>query len=226
MTRRKLAVIALVLLLLAGATGVYGPRVARRMPFFAVQRVEITGSLFLDKNDIVRRLNLRAGASVLDPIAPVEAAAAVIPGVVAVRVTRRLPGTLQLQLHEAKPVALSEGTDRLVMLDHAARVLPFDPTRSPTSLPIADRNPATTALLARIMMSDPEWFDTIDAATFDDGDIIVESSGHRVRVRAGASNEVLRSVALVRDYLAQQAVSWAELDARYVRRVFVRRRQA
>jgi hypothetical protein len=225
-TTRVRAVIIAGVIALVAAAAIFVPRVARRAGFFAVQRVEVDGLVYLDEHDVVSRLALRPGASVLDPLGPLQARASAIPGVVVARVSRRLPGTLRVALHEATPVALTMQPDRLVMLDFRARVLPFDPTRSPTSLPIAARDPGVTTLLANVMLTDPQWYEEIESASAEDGAVLLQWGAQRVRLRPDASRETLRSVMLVRDYLTQHHVAWKEIDARFTERIFVRRSTA
>ncbi len=223
MTRRTGALIGTAVVAVIAAGLITIPRAARSASFFRVQRVEVEGLRFLDERDVVARLALRPEASTLDPLEPLQAAASAIPGVVVARVTRRLPGTLLVALHEATPVALAIQPDRLVMLDHRATVLPFDPTRSPASLPIAERSPLVTTLLAHVMLSDPQWYGEIETASEEDGHVVLKWGGQRVRLRPDATRETLRSVILVRDYLTQHSVTWHEIDARFSERVFVRK---
>ena len=223
MTTRVRALIGAAAVAVVAVALIAIPRAARSASFFRVQRVEVDGLRYLDAHEVTARLALRPEASVLDPLGPLQAAASAIPGVVVARVTRRLPGTLHVALHEATPVALAMQPDRLVMLDHRATVLPFDPTRSPASLPIAERSPMVTELLAQVMLSDPHWYGEIETASEEDGHVVLQWGGQRVRLRPDATRETLRSVILVRDYLTQHSVAWHEIDARFTERVFVRK---
>ncbi len=223
MTSRTRALVAAAAIGGCALVALSSPRLIRRAPFFRLQHVEVVGTRFLDPNDVVRRLDLAQDASIIDPLDAVRAAALAVPGVVSATVARRLPGTLRVTVREAVPVALAVQPDRLVFLDHKATVLPFDPARHAVSLPIADRSRAATTLLARIMLTDPDWYDTIDTATDEAGDVVLATAGQRVRMRPSAGDDALRAVRLVRDYLVQRGVAWRELDARFAGRVFVRR---
>ena len=223
MTRRTLIIAWSAAIAVGAAALLFAPRLFRKSPFFQVQQVEYDGLRFLDEQDIVDRLELSPGASVLDPLGPLQRRLLAIPGVMSGRVSRRLPGTLHVDVFEARPVALARQPDRLVMLDQRARVLPFDPTRSPESFPIADRNPAVTTLLARLMLADPAWYAEIETASAVAGSVVLQWNGQRVRLRPNADVETLRSVTLVRDYLMQHAVTWREIDARFSERIFVRK---
>lgn len=226
MTNRPRALVAAALLGGFALAALVLPRLVRRAPFFRLQHVEVVGTRFLDVDDVVRRLGLDRDASVIDALDAVRGAALAVPGVEGVTVARRFPGTLRVTIREAVPVALAVQPDRLVFLDHKATVLPFDPARHPVSLPIADRSAAATTLLARIMVTDPDWYDAIDTATDDGGDVVLASADQRVRMRPSADVDALNAVKLVRDYLAQRGVAWRELDARFTGRVFVRRAAA
>lgn len=199
------------------------PRVGHRVGFFRVRQVEVIGTRYLDEADVVRRLGLRPDASTLDRLAPVRTAAAAVPGVLSATVERRLPGTLRVTLQEAMPVALVPLTDRLALVDSAGRVLPFDPVRAPTSLPIAGRDSVTPILLRRVMRTDPLLYATIASAHLDRGDIVLDVGARRIRLRPEADDGVLRAVTAVVNYLKTNAVPWREIDARYRSRVFVQK---
>ncbi len=199
------------------------PRTARRLAFFRVRQVEVIGTRYLDESDVVARLGLRADASVLDHLDAVRKAAAAVPGVVSATVSRRLPNTLCVTLREAMPVALASLADRLVLVDSVGRVLPFDPVRIPTSLPIAGLDSVTPRLLQRLMRADPPLYAAIESARLDHGDVVLEIGPHRIRLRPEADDAMLRTVTDVVNYLTLKAVAWREIDARYHSRVFVQK---
>lgn len=223
--RLKFLTGALAVLLVVVAV-IKAPRLMRRAAFFRVREIEVAGLRYLDHDEVVQRLLLARDASIVDPVAPILAAAAAIPGIVAASVERRLPGTLRVTLLEATPVALAAQADRLVLLDQYGRVLPFDPTRVPLSLPIAEPDSASAALLTQVMTSDSEWFARIERAHRDGGDVLLEEGPHRIRVKAGASSKTLRAISAVRGYLDRKQLPWREIDARYRDRVFVRKGSA
>ena len=223
MTMRRSAVtgVAIALVLLVMAVGF--PMLARRLAFFRVRQVEVIGIRYLDESDVVRRLGLRRDASTFDRLGPVRKAAAAIPGVLAATVERRLPGTLRVTLRESRPVALVPMPDRLALVDSRGHVLPFDPARAPVSMPIAGRDSVTAGLLGRLMLTDPDWYDSVESARLDRGDVVLDAGSHRVRLRPEADDDVLRGVMAVRTYLTQRGVAWREIDARYHNRLFVRK---
>ena len=201
-----------------------GPRLLRWIAFFRVRQVEVVGLTYLDQSDVVRRLHLRAQASTFDPLGPTRTAAATIPGVLTATVERRLPGTIRVTIREAKPVGLMSDKDHLVLVDAGGRILPFDPTRAPASLPIVDHDSSAAALLGRLMMADPQWYGAIESARIEAGDVVnAEAESHRVRLRPDADLDILRAVSAVRGYLENEGTTWREIDARYHSRVFVRK---
>ena len=145
--RRVLAVVVLVLMVLAvGIT----PAIVRGLAFFRVRQVEVVGTRYLDEADVVRHVVLSGTASTFDRLEPTRLTVQAIPGVLHATVERRLPGTLRITLREASPVALTALSDRLALMDSTGHLLPFDPTRVPTSLPIAAHDSNVAALLARV----------------------------------------------------------------------------
>ena len=226
MTRRQNALLATLAVAVIAGAAIFLPRVVHQAAFFRVREIEVVGLRYLDAHEVVRRLRLASDASVVDPINGVLAAAQAIPGVVAASVERRLPGTLRVTILEATPVALASQSERLVLLDQRGRVLPFDPTRVPTSLPLAEPDSAAAAVLARVMTGDPSWFESIERVYRDGADVLMDAGPHRIRVRAGASPATLRAITAVRGYLAQHGVAWREIDARYQDRLFVRKGSA
>ncbi|MBK7595564.1 MAG: FtsQ-type POTRA domain-containing protein [Gemmatimonadetes bacterium] len=222
MTTRQRALIVALGAVAAVAVWIGVPRAMRRLEYFRVRHIEVTGVRFLDERDVVARLALPKTASIVDPLAPVRRNASAIPGVAAASIERRLPGTLSLLVLEELPVALVMQEEKLVLMDRRGRILPFDPTRAPTSLPVAERDSATAALLSAVLRADPEWYGQIESARRDGGDVLLEDGPHRVRIRPGASLETIRGVTAVRAWLTTANRPWQELDARFADRAFVK----
>ena len=106
------------LALVAAALGfmVLSPFLLRRLEFFRVRRVEISGLHYLEAAKIVAALKLPRSASIFDDPEPLERRVRSVPGVVEAEVGRRAPGTLRLSLRESVPVALTPKLDRLAMV--------------------------------------------------------------------------------------------------------------
>jgi cell division septal protein FtsQ len=222
MTTRQRALITAALAVGAVALWVGIPRAMRRLDYFRVHHIEVSGLRFLNERDVVQRLALPKTASIVDPLEPVRRNASALPGVAAASVTRRLPGTLSLLVLEELPVAFVMQEEKLVLMDRRGRILPFDPAQAPTSLPVAERDSATAALLSAVLRADPDWYGQIESARRDGGDVLLEEGAHRVRIRPNASIDTLQWVATVLAYLATTDRPWQELDARFTDRAFVK----
>jgi cell division septal protein FtsQ len=223
MTRRRAALLAMLGLTSAFGVVTVTPSVVQRIAFFRIHAVEITGLRYQEEEAIVRRLALPADASILHPLDAVQAAALAIPGVQEATVARRWPGTLVLDIVEIPPVALTAQDDRLVLLDARGRVLPFAPTRVTGSLPIASRDSATAALLARMQVSDPLLYDQVQWVRTEGAEVTLVRNGHQVRLRVDADERALRAITAVQAWLEATATPWVELDGRFDGRVFVRK---
>jgi len=218
---------------LLGAIGVglalwFGlPPLLRGLAFFRVRQVEIAGLQYLDPAKVIAALKLSPKASVFDDPAPLRRRVYAMPGVNAAEVGRRLPGTLEVELVEAPPVALASRGDGLALLDARGRVLPFDPLRSAPDLPVAANGDAVvTGVLARVRDSDPDLFARIGAAWRVGPDVVLEVGGRRLWFGAQVSAEDIRAVMAVEQALARSGRAYQELDGRFAGQVIVRRTRA
>jgi cell division septal protein FtsQ len=203
------------------------PRLLRGLDFFQVRRVEIAGLQYLDPAKVIAALKLSPKASVFDDPAPLRRRVYAMPGVNAVDVGRRLPGTLMVELVEAPPVALASRGDGLALLDARGRVLPFDPLRSAPDLPVAANGDAVvTGVLARVRDSDPDLFARIGAAWRVGPDVVLEVGRRRLWFGAQVSAEDIRAVMAVEQALARSGRAYQELDGRFAGQVIVRRTRA
>jgi cell division septal protein FtsQ len=203
------------------------PRLLQGLDFFRVRRVEIAGLQYLDPAKVIAALKLSPKASVFDDPAPLRRRVYAMPGVNAVEVGRRLPGTLMVELVEAAPVAFASRGDGLVLLDARGRVLPFDPLRSAPDLPLAANGDAVvTGVLARVRDSDPDLFARIGAAWRVGPDVVLAVGGRRLWFGAQVSAEDIRAVMAVEQALARSGRAYQELDGRFAGQVIVRRTRA
>jgi cell division septal protein FtsQ len=203
------------------------PRALSGLRFFRVRRVEIAGLQYLDPAKVIGALRLGPAASVFDDPAPLARRVYAIPGVAAVDVSRRLPGTLEVELVETAPVALASRGDGLALLDARGRVLPYDPLRSAPDLPLAANGDAVvTGVLARVRDADPDLFARIGAAWRVGPDVILEVGGRRLWFGAQVSAEDIRAVMAVEQALARTGRPYQELDGRFAGQVIVRRMRA
>jgi cell division septal protein FtsQ len=203
----------------------YGvPRALRRLEFFRVRRVEIAGIHYLAPATIIAALGLDARSSVFDDLEASTRGLRLIPGVRSADLNRRLPGTLEIVVEEAVPVALAPGGAGLALLDSSGQVLPFDPAVSAPDLPIAasaDRSIAR--VLATVRASEPGLFDRVEAAWRVRGDVVLDIGGRRLWFGPVPTAEDIRAVTAVVQDLARQRREYAELDGRFAGQVIVRR---
>ena len=200
-----------------------GPSLARRTEFFDIRRIEFVGLEYLSPRALAAALRLPPGASTFDDLTPIERRASAIEGVAAAEVSRRLPGTLVVRVREYHPVALAVRGARLVLMDSAGRVLPYDPARTAPDLPIAARpDPRIGRLLRRVERVDPALFARIETADRAGEDVVLVLDGRRALFRPDASAEEMRAVTAVAQDLVRLGRTYIELDGRYAGYVIVR----
>lgn len=220
--RRRTAILGLSVLLLAGLYAL-GQVAVRRLDFFRIRSVEVAGIRHLDEHKLVRDLAIPADAHIAVALDPIAERARGIVGVRHATVSRRWPGTLVVTISEAPAVALVAEDGQLLVLDDRGAILPVDPVRLTTSLPIADRDSAVAALLGRLQSTDPQWYRAIDRARADGREVQLDVNGQTVRLAGSADSHLLLDLAVVRDWLEQHDIKWAAIDARFQGRMFVRR---
>lgn len=120
------------------------PGMLARVPLFDVATVRVEGARLVDDREILERAGVPDSASVWDDPSAWEAAVAAHPVVRRVRVRRRLPSTLVLEIEEREPVAFV-ATPVLEPVDIEGRILPVDPSRVHLDLPVVRLRPAEGA---------------------------------------------------------------------------------
>lgn len=225
MIRRRSAIIALSIALLAGLVALSQVAV-RRLDFFRVRSVEIAGVRHLDERDLVRRIAVPADAHILTPLEPIAERALAVPGVRQASVARRWPGTIVVTIVEAAAVALVLEDGQLLVIDDRGGVLPIDPARLTMSLPLADRDSVVAALLGRLQATDPRWYHLIDRARADGSEVRLDAEGREVRLASAATTQLLLDLGTVREWLERQGIAWQLIDARFQGRMFVRKAAA
>jgi cell division septal protein FtsQ len=201
------------------------PQVVRRLEFFRIRRVEIAGTQYLAPAEIISALGLHERSSVFDNLLTASRELRALPGVQSALVTRRLPGTLEVVVEEAVPVALAPQGPRLALLDSNGTSLPFDPAATAPNLPIAaSADRLIAGVLGAVRAANPLLFARIQAARrLQDGVILEVDGGRRLWFGPAATAEDIRAVMAVAEDLARQGRSYGELDARYAGQVIVRR---
>jgi cell division septal protein FtsQ len=199
------------------------PELLQRLDYFRVRRVEIAGLQYLAPAKVITALGLGTDATVFDDLAAAGRRLAALPGVISAEVQRRLPGTLEIEVVEAVPVALAPRSGGLALLDSSGTVLPFDPAVSAPDLPVAataDRRIAR--VLARVQEHDPLLFARVRTAWRVRDDVLLDMDGRRLWFGPAVTAEDIRAVMAVAQDLARQGRTYQELDGRYAGQVIVR----
>jgi cell division septal protein FtsQ len=218
---RRAAVVTLAI----GAVAV-GLRLAiPRLQFFRIGAVEVVGLRYLTATEVVSQLGIAEDAHILTALGPIGARASLVPGLRAVRVSRRWPAIIRLDVEEAPPVAMVIVDGEARLMDDRAQLLPYPPGRIEQSLPLASQDSATAALLGRLRRADPVWYSQFDQATGDHEDLSLLAAGYSVRLRSDADDGLLRRLAAIREWLNRSGIAWSDIDLRFRGRVFVRREQ-
>jgi len=210
-------------LLTAGLVWLGAPKILHRLDFFRIRRVEIAGLQYLPPSKVIAALQLGSEASVFDDLSAAGARVRALPGVASAVVTRRLPGTLEIELVEVFPVALTPRTGGMALLDSSGRVLPFDPAASAPDLPVAASADSMVArVLASVQEHDPVLFARVRTAWRVRDDVLLDVDGRRFWFGPAVTAEDIRAVMAVAQDLARQGRKYHELDGRYAGQVIVR----
>lgn len=221
--RFRLALRVLGTLLVAALVWYGVPQLLRRLEFFQIRRVEIAGLQYLAPSKVIAALDLNARSSVFDDLLAAGSEVRALPGVQSAVVRRRLPGTLEIVVEEAVPVALAPRGAGMALLDSSGQVLPFDPAATAPDLPIAVRADRVVAgVLASVREHDPVLFGRIGAAWRVRDDVILDLDGRRIWFGAAVTAEDIRAVTAVAQDLARQGRKYQELDGRFAGQVIVR----
>jgi cell division septal protein FtsQ len=123
------------LALLATTVPLWGANLGRKIEWFEVQRVEVTGTRLIAPHEILKLSGVAPGRHLLDEVESTAAAILEHRGIERVEVTRRAPHTLRIHIQEKQPVAYVEG-EVLRLASARGEILPFDPVVAPLDLPI------------------------------------------------------------------------------------------
>lgn len=197
----------------------WGPLVLRRFRFFEVRRIEVVGARYLAPTTITAALGLTSGASVWEDKGGMERRVRTLGGIETVRVSRRLPSTLRVEVTEVEPVALAQGPTGLVPVARDGRPLPYDPALGPVDAPVVERAAAPLiAALATVQETDPGLYADVAAARTDGGEggeVVLELDNGRLRLATPVDPAVVHAVAAVRRDLRNHGQAWRELDGRF-----------
>jgi cell division protein FtsQ len=204
------------------------PTLARDLDFFRVRRIEFHGITHLSPERLMPAIQLPEDASIFGSLEGIEERLAAIPGVRRATVHRRIPGTLRIDIDEARPVGLAplrEGG--MTLVDDRGKPLPYDPAVSAPDLPIMPRpDSAVAGVLARVREVDAGLFARVVSASRQQGDVVLHVDSQRYWFRPDVSAEAILAVTAVAADLARKKWDYVELDGRFADQVIVRRRGA
>jgi cell division protein FtsQ len=223
--RWQLALGTLLLVVLL-AMPLWGPRVLARLAFFRVRKVEILGARFTPRDEILARLHVDTSGSVWDPLDPLAARVRSHPQLLDVAVTRRLPGTLVVQVTERRPIGLVATAAGLRAVDERGVPLPLDPSRTPVDAPlIAAARGETTVyhLLGAMQREAPRLYARVSSVrATGGGELLIQIADLPVRTMTSVTLARLSDIEPVERDLARRQLRAAELDLRYRDQVIAR----
>ena len=232
-------VMALALAVALGGVVSRVPEALAEVEAFRVREVRLRGARFLTEDEAIKTLALSERASVWDDTKVLEARVKDHPLVAEVKIHRRFPSALLLQVVEREPVALFPNP-MLEPVDESGTILPIDPTAHKLDLPLmvaegaggpGSLTPAGLRLLAgeisRLAQGDPELHSAIsDFALHPRGDVRARISDPPVTLhfRPGLSSGRIRTgLRVLRDAQAKfDEGAVVDLDLRFENQVVVR----
>lgn len=147
---------------------------------FHVRQVEVVGAKLMDRATVLQLLDLPEGASVWGDTREWAQRIQAHPLAESVRIRRRIPGKLVVDVRETRPVALAP-TPTLEPVDARGRRLPFDPSEHALDLPVmATEAPVPDARflrasgrklageVSRIMEADTAFLQRVSEVTWAD----------------------------------------------------------
>lgn len=227
--KRIRLIAAVVCGLAAVASPLWAPPALGSLSFFRVRRVEVTGARYSNPDEIVSRLRIDSTASVWDKVEPLEELVREHPSVREVRIKRRLPGTLVVEVTENPPVALIQVggiKGGLVAVDETGRTLPVDPTSVDVDLPVLlTRDSVALRLLGEVREALPGLFARIGDVRRTGGELAIrlnEPVARTVLAQSTLSVERLSEIIPVEADLARRKLAPTALDLRFKDQVVVR----
>ncbi|HEX6598652.1 MAG TPA: FtsQ-type POTRA domain-containing protein [Gemmatimonadaceae bacterium] len=222
--RWRLALLGAFLLVLL-ASPLWAPRALRHLAFFRVRKIEVNGLRYTPAADVLARLKVDTTRSVWDPLAPLASRVMEHPQVESAYVSRRLPGTLVVDVVERRPVALVPIGAELRAVDERGVALPLDPSRTPVDAPVvtAPRAAAVYHLLGQMQREAPSLYARISSIRPSGSDeLLVQVADVPVRTMTSVTLARLSDIEPVERDLARRQLRAAELDLRYRDQVIAR----
>jgi len=211
-----------------------------RVEAFAVREVQVEGTRYLNAAEVRSAAAIPADANLWDDLTDAETRLRAHPAIAGVRIVRRVPGRLVVQVTEREPVALLPNPT-LVPLDGEGLFLPIDPAMHRLDLPLvhprrdpAGKGPLLTATQLRSLVAELTAIEELDpalSATVSDvaldlwGDVMVRlESGvmltYRAPLTARRLQEGLLVLADARERHPDQTL--VAIDLRFADQVVVR----
>jgi len=120
----------------AGATGRLVERYVRTSPAFAIRSLDVGGTSRLSREEAVRAAGIAVGANIFTmPPEDIRARLERHPWIASATVRRRLPGSIEIDVHERRAVAILV-VDRSYLVGEDATVFKSLEPGDPTDLPI------------------------------------------------------------------------------------------
>ena len=214
-----------VLLLVVLASPLWAPRVLRQLAFFRVRKIEVNGLRYTPAAEVLARLKVDTTRSVWDPLDPLAARVMAHPQVESAYVSRRLPGTIVVDVIERRPVALVPVGAELRAVDERGVTLPLDPSHTPVDAPVvtAPRDARVYHLLGRMQREAPALYARISSIRpAGSGELLVQVADVPVRTMTSVTLARLSDIEPVERDLARRQLRAAELDLRYRDQVIAR----
>lgn len=208
------------------ATPFWGPRTLATLDFFRVRKVELLGLRYTPPDEVLERLAVDTTRSVWDPLEPLVARVSRHPQVERVTVTRKLPGTLVVDVTERRPIALVAVGATLRAVDERGVTLPLDPSRTPVDAPVvraARRGTTVYHLLGAMQRDAPRLYARVSSiASVGSDELLIQVAELPVRTMTTVSLARLGDIEPVERDLARRQLRAAELDLRYRDQVIAR----
>lgn len=213
----RIRLVAIGALVAAGLSSpLWGERVLRRLSWFEVRRVEVSGTRLLAPHAVLEASGIRRGQNVWDDAEGWERALRAHPAVAGARVTRRLPHTLRVRVEEKRPVALVEAGD-LRLATASGELLPLDPARAPVDLPIVRGDwsaPAQREAARRVLAETGRLADLAPGLVAEISEVRAGAAGPGELVLSHRLAEIVLPAGLGSDRLAQLRAVLADLERR------------
>lgn len=199
------------------ASPFWGPHLLRRIGWFEVRRVEVSGTRLLAPHVVLAASGIQQGSNVWDDPAAWESALRAHPAVAEARVTRRLPGTLRVRVREKRPVAFVEH-GALRPATASGELLPIDPARAAVDLPIV-RGAWTDSVEQRALrglLGEMGRLTELDPGLLSEvSEVRAEGEGSQVLVLSHRLAEIVLPAGLDSGRLAQLRAVLGDLQRRF-----------